>query len=111
LFWRIRILLWLLLLAGGWFVLRAYGLLAGAAVAVLIEAKTSYRKRDGRRAAPVAVRNDTRRTARPTSPWETDATPSPGGWLVTRAEWTVVVVARGQEPTETALSANAIAAS
>jgi hypothetical protein len=79
LFWRIRILLWLPLLAGGWFVLRAYGLLAGAAVAVLIEAKTSYRKRDGRRAAPVAVRNDTRRTA-PTSPWETGATPSPGGW-------------------------------
>jgi hypothetical protein len=80
LFWRIRILLWLPLLAAGWFVLRGYGLLVGAAVAVLVEARTSYRKRDGPRAAPVAVRNDTRRTARAASPWETSATPSPGGW-------------------------------
>jgi hypothetical protein len=80
LFWRIRILLWLPMLAAGWFVLRGYGLIVGAAVALLIEAKTSYRNHDGRRAAPFAVRNNTRRTAQPTSRWEADATPSPGGW-------------------------------
>ncbi len=80
LLWRIRILFWLPLLAAGWFALGGYGLLVGAAVALFIETKASYRRRDGRRAAPVAVRNDKRRTARPTSPWETDATPSPGGW-------------------------------
>src|SRR6185312_15447579 len=84
LFWRIRILLWLPLLAAGCFLLRGYGLLVGAAVAVLIEATASYRERDGRLAAPVAVRRDARRAARPPSPWETDATPSPGGWQAPR---------------------------
>lgn len=87
LFWRIRILLWLPLLAVGWFALRGFGLLLGAFIAVVIEAKASYRKHRGRRAAPVAVRSDARRTGhpahrtgRPATPWETEATPSPGGW-------------------------------
>lgn len=80
LFWRVRAVLWLLLLAAGWFALRGYGLLAGAAVAVLIEGTASYRRRDGRLAAPTAVRGEARRIARSASPWDTDAAPSPGGW-------------------------------
>jgi hypothetical protein len=80
LFWRIRILLWLPLVAAGWFLLRGYGLLGGAAVAALIEGIASYQTRDVGRAAPLTARADARRPARPASLWDTDATPSPGEW-------------------------------
>ena len=80
LFWRVRILLWLPLLVAGWFLLRGYGLFIGAAVAALIEGIASYRKRNGRRGAPIAVRGDRCGNTRPVSRWDTEAAPSPSGW-------------------------------
>jgi hypothetical protein len=80
LFWRIRILLSLPLLVAGWYLLRGYGLFTGAAVGVLVEGIASYRKRDGQLAAPITTRGDAHRPAHPASSWDTDATPSPGGW-------------------------------
>lgn len=54
LFWRVRIPLWVVLGTGGWLVLSWPGVVAGLAVAVVLEAVFSYRRpgRGGTAAAP-----------------------------------------------------------
>lgn len=81
LFWRIRALLWLPLLVIGWALARGIGLLAGAAIAILIEAMFSYRKPKGERSMPTPADGNAREEARSAlQRWATEAVPSPGGW-------------------------------
>jgi hypothetical protein len=83
LFWRIRILLWLVMCASGWAALGIAGLAAGAVAAYGIEGMLSYRKPSGRRpavASPEAHAAARAHALRIERRWDSEAAASPAGW-------------------------------